>query len=416
MLRPTESPTLFLQQLGRGLRRRPDKAFCTVLDFVGTHRKEFRFDRRYRALLGGTRRDVERAVQLQFPFLPAGCNMQLDQKASRDRAAQPARSDPVTLAGQGRRAAVAPSRRSPTSISPASSTSRASTSTTSTTAARAGRTCSEAAGAPVASSWPERGGRCGEPSAGCSTSTTTSASRTYRRLLAEPARPPRVDALSERERRLAPHARRPGRRSGRSARTPRSRRPSTCCGHTRRSERSCSNSWRCSMDASTTSTLRCRRTPDAPLQVHARYSRIEILAAFGIGDGGQDRRVAERRLRGQGPPTPSCSPSRSTRAAAASPPRPAIATTRSAASLIHWESQSITRADSPTGLRYRNHERDGRVDPALHPAPGRRPRVLVPRPGHLPRPRRREADGDHLGARRTRSRAICTPQFAAAVA
>ena len=29
--------------------------------------------------------------------------------------------------------------------------------------------------------------------------------------------------------------------------------------------------------------------------------------------------------------------------------------------LIHWESQSITRADSPTGLRYRNHERDGRT-------------------------------------------------------
>lgn len=30
-------------------------------------------------------------------------------------------------------------------------------------------------------------------------------------------------------------------------------------------------------------------------------------------------------------------------------------------SLIHWESQSITRADSPTGLRYRHHERDGRT-------------------------------------------------------
>ena len=29
--------------------------------------------------------------------------------------------------------------------------------------------------------------------------------------------------------------------------------------------------------------------------------------------------------------------------------------------LIHWESQSITRADSPTGLRYRHHERDGRA-------------------------------------------------------
>lgn len=28
--------------------------------------------------------------------------------------------------------------------------------------------------------------------------------------------------------------------------------------------------------------------------------------------------------------------------------------------LIHWESQAATREDSPTGLRYRNHERDGR--------------------------------------------------------
>ena len=43
-LRPTESATLFLQQLGRGLRRTPDKAVLTVLDFVGHHRKEFRFD------------------------------------------------------------------------------------------------------------------------------------------------------------------------------------------------------------------------------------------------------------------------------------------------------------------------------------------------------------------------------------
>ena len=43
-LRPTESATIFLQQLGRGLRRTPDKAVLTVLDFVGHHRKEFRFD------------------------------------------------------------------------------------------------------------------------------------------------------------------------------------------------------------------------------------------------------------------------------------------------------------------------------------------------------------------------------------
>jgi len=82
MLRPTESPTLFLQQLGRGLRKSPGKGVCTVLDFVGLHRAEFRFDRRFRALLGGTRRDVERAVKQGFPFLPAGCYAHLDEKAA----------------------------------------------------------------------------------------------------------------------------------------------------------------------------------------------------------------------------------------------------------------------------------------------------------------------------------------------
>lgn len=81
LLRPTESPTLFLQQLGRGLRRARGKALCTVLDFVGNHRREFRFDRRLRALLGGSRRDVERQVDSDFPFLPAGCHMELDAVA-----------------------------------------------------------------------------------------------------------------------------------------------------------------------------------------------------------------------------------------------------------------------------------------------------------------------------------------------
>ncbi|MFY7818863.1 MAG: DUF3427 domain-containing protein [Akkermansiaceae bacterium] len=77
-LRPTESPTLFLQQLGRGLRKAHKKRWCTVLDFVGLHRKEFRFDRRLRALLGGSRKHVEQQVQQGFPFLPSGCHMQLD--------------------------------------------------------------------------------------------------------------------------------------------------------------------------------------------------------------------------------------------------------------------------------------------------------------------------------------------------
>ena len=82
-LRPTDSPTLFLQQFGRGLRLSPGKTFCTVLDFVGHHRKEFRYDRRFRALLGGSRKDLERQVDGGFPFLPAGCHMALDQVAAK---------------------------------------------------------------------------------------------------------------------------------------------------------------------------------------------------------------------------------------------------------------------------------------------------------------------------------------------
>src|SRR5438477_6458791 len=82
LLRPTDSPTLFLQQLGRGLRRSPGKTACTVLDFVGHHRKEFRFDRRFRALLGGSRKDLETQVKDGFPFLPAGCHIELDRVAT----------------------------------------------------------------------------------------------------------------------------------------------------------------------------------------------------------------------------------------------------------------------------------------------------------------------------------------------
>jgi superfamily II DNA or RNA helicase len=82
MLRPTESPLLFLQQLGRGLRTAPDKNLCSVLDFVGQHRKEFRYDRRFRALLGGSRTQVARQVAEGFPFLPSGCSMQLDRVAT----------------------------------------------------------------------------------------------------------------------------------------------------------------------------------------------------------------------------------------------------------------------------------------------------------------------------------------------
>ncbi|MFN8126322.1 MAG: DUF3427 domain-containing protein [Candidatus Nanopelagicales bacterium] len=81
MLRPTESATIFLQQLGRGLRRAEGKSVCTVVDFIGQHRREFRFDARYRALFGLSRKDLEKGVRDGFTFLPAGCDFWLDRVA-----------------------------------------------------------------------------------------------------------------------------------------------------------------------------------------------------------------------------------------------------------------------------------------------------------------------------------------------
>jgi superfamily II DNA or RNA helicase/HKD family nuclease len=80
-LRPTESATIFLQQLGRGLRRTRSKPVLTVLDFVGYHRKEFRFDAKLRALTGQTRRGLERDIERGFPFLPSGCQIIMDRQA-----------------------------------------------------------------------------------------------------------------------------------------------------------------------------------------------------------------------------------------------------------------------------------------------------------------------------------------------
>jgi superfamily II DNA or RNA helicase/HKD family nuclease len=81
MLRPTESATIFLQQLGRGLRLADDKPCLTVLDFIGGQNGQFRFDKRYRALTGSSRRALARDVSNDFPTLPAGCHIRLDRVA-----------------------------------------------------------------------------------------------------------------------------------------------------------------------------------------------------------------------------------------------------------------------------------------------------------------------------------------------
>ncbi|MFC6871737.1 DUF3427 domain-containing protein [Haloechinothrix salitolerans] len=83
LLWPTDNPARFLRQLGVGLRRAPGKAALTVLDFIGTQRPEFRFDVRYRALTGASRRALRRQVEQGFTALPSGSRAVLDPAARR---------------------------------------------------------------------------------------------------------------------------------------------------------------------------------------------------------------------------------------------------------------------------------------------------------------------------------------------
>lgn len=80
-LRPTESVTVFLQQLGRGLRKSGSKSGLTVLDFIGQQHRRFRFDVRFRALTGARRTELESQLENGFPFLPSGCHIELDRVA-----------------------------------------------------------------------------------------------------------------------------------------------------------------------------------------------------------------------------------------------------------------------------------------------------------------------------------------------
>lgn len=78
-LRPTESLTVFLQQLGRGLRHAPEKDCLTVLDFVGQAHRRYRIDTKLKALLPRHRFAIDKEVEHDFPHLPAGCAIQLDR-------------------------------------------------------------------------------------------------------------------------------------------------------------------------------------------------------------------------------------------------------------------------------------------------------------------------------------------------
>jgi superfamily II DNA or RNA helicase len=80
-LRPTESLTIFLQQLGRGLRLSDEKDVLTVLDFVSNSRPEYDFENKFRAIIGKTNNPVKKEVEDDFPHLPLGCSIVLEKKA-----------------------------------------------------------------------------------------------------------------------------------------------------------------------------------------------------------------------------------------------------------------------------------------------------------------------------------------------
>ncbi len=355
MLRPTDSPTLFLQQLGRGLRRSRDKTFCTVLDFVGTHRREFRFDRRYRALLGGTRRDIEHAVRQGFPFLPAGCYMQLDAKASEIVLGSLRDAIPSRWPARVAELRVVHAAYPEVTLSRYLAESGLDLPDV-YDGTRGWSDLCQAAGVPVAPAGPHEAAL--RKAVGRLLHVDDDERIAVYRVLLESAVAPDVSAMPERRRRLVrmlvaalgdqvltkAHSLQDG--------------VDLLWAHPQvRAELA-------QLLVELDDRVDHLHGPlpihaHVPLQLHARYTRIEIMAAFGIGagarvapwqtgvydagDAGADL-LAFTLDKSSG----NFSPTTRYRDYAISP------------RLIHWESQSITRADSETGLRYRHHERDGR--------------------------------------------------------
>lgn len=355
MLRPTESPTLFLQQLGRGLRKAKGKEFCVVLDFVGTHRKEFRFDRRYRGLLGGTRRDVERAVEAGFPYLPAGCNMQLDRMAS--EVVLRSLREAIPTRWPAKVEELRSLRHDRPNIDLAGFLLESGLDLEDVYEGhRSWSDLLESAAAPIAATGPNEAalrravGRLlhvNDPER----------LRSFEELLAREAAP-RIDSLTNREQRLLRML------------------LAQVADRVLTRESSLQDAadllW---LHEQVRDELRqlvvvldgridhrhsgLASHPNVPLQVHGRYSRIEILAAMGIGEAAKVAAWQTGVFEAKGENAELFAFTLDKSGGGFSP------TTRYrdyaiSRSLIHWESQSVTRADSETGLRYRNHERDGR--------------------------------------------------------
>jgi superfamily II DNA or RNA helicase len=357
LLRPTDSPTLFLQQLGRGLRRATGKTVCTVLDFVGHHRREFRFDRRFRALLGGSRRDLEAQVQQGFPFLPAGCDLQLDPVARDLVLANLRESIPSQWTAKVEELRQLARGDAGLSLSRYLEESGLDLEDV-YTGTKSWSDLRDDAGLATL----PRGPREDELRRACGRLLhVDDAARidAYRRLLIGPTppTPPTPSALDERTRRFL--------RMLVASVLPKATDKSTSLAEATAllwSHPQVRAELVELLDALAERVDRVHvalaQPGGTPLQVHARYSRIEILAAFGIGEAGKvapwqtgvywakDARAdllafTLDKTSGQFSPTTRYRDYAISR------------------ELIHWESQSATRAESATGLRYRHHASQG---------------------------------------------------------
>jgi len=356
MLRPTDSPVLFLQQLGRGLRKAAGKTHCTVLDFVGTHRKEFRFDRRYRALLGVTRREVEDAVRMQFPFLPTGCHMALDEKASEVvlRSLREAIPSQWTAKVDELRSL----RRKRPTLGLAEYLEETGLGLDDVyTNSRGWSDLIEAAGGSVLTSGPHE--RILRRAVGRLLHVDdTERIATYTQLLSDER--PDAGALPERTRRLLHML------------------VASLADQALTKDMTLHDAidlvWSHPQVMTELVELlgvladgidhvhqELPTHPDAPLQIHGRYSRIEILAAMGLG--GEQAKIAawQSGVYEAKPARAELLAFTLDKSRGGFSPTTRYRDYAISRTLIHWESQSITREDSPTGLRYRNHERDGRT-------------------------------------------------------
>lgn len=80
-LRPTESSTVYIQQLGRGLRLSEDKEVVTVLDFIGQAHKQYDYRKKFSVMIGKSKHALKQELEMEFPSVPRNCYIQLERVA-----------------------------------------------------------------------------------------------------------------------------------------------------------------------------------------------------------------------------------------------------------------------------------------------------------------------------------------------